>query len=186
MLWIMTSSPRTDLGPFSGDEAKVRPWAHTLDAIRRLQKFVLCTVRADGRPHATPLLAVWAMDGMTFATGEDEQKAKNLTSNPQCILTAGTNTLTGEDYVIEGSASLVSETDRLATIAAAFEQTYGWHLTREDGTWHGMAEAIRSAENQHVLRPAEHHLCVRQWRAFQSDALPLRLTEASRRDARSA
>jgi nitroimidazol reductase NimA-like FMN-containing flavoprotein (pyridoxamine 5'-phosphate oxidase superfamily) len=94
----MTPSPRTDLGPFSGDEAKARPWAHTVDAIRRLQKFTLCTVRADGRPHATPLLAVWAMDGMAFATGKDEQKAKNLTRNPKCILTAGTNTLTGDDH----------------------------------------------------------------------------------------
>ena len=150
----MTTSPRTDLGPFSGGEAQVRPWAHTLDAIRRLQKFTLCTVRADGRPHATPLLAVWAMDGMTFATGKDEQKAKNLTRNPNCILTAGTNTLTGDDYVIEGTASLVSDTEHLATIAAAFEQTYGWHLTREDGTWHGMADGIRSGEtNTYFVQP---------------------------------
>ena len=140
----MNSSPRTDLGPFSGGEATARPWAHTVDALRRLQKFTLCTVRADGRPHATPLLAVWVMDGMAFATGKDEQKAKNLSRNPKCILTAGTNTLTGEDYVIEGTASLVSDPERLATIATQFEQTYGWHLTSEDGTWHGMADSIRS------------------------------------------
>jgi Pyridoxamine 5'-phosphate oxidase len=74
----VNSLPRTDLGPFSGPEANARPWAHTVDAIRRKQKFTLCTVRADGRPHTTPLLAVWAMDGMTFTTGENEQKAKNL------------------------------------------------------------------------------------------------------------
>jgi pyridoxine/pyridoxamine 5'-phosphate oxidase len=140
----MTSLPRTDLGPFSGSEAIIRPWAHTVDAIRRLQKFTLCTVRADGRPHATPLLAVWAMNGMNFTTGKHEQKARNLARNPKCILTAGTNTLTGDDYVIEGSASLVSDEERLASIATAFEQTYGWHLTREDGTWHGMANQIRS------------------------------------------
>ena len=140
----MTSLPWTDLGPFSGPEANARPWAHTVDAIRRLQKFTLCTVRADGRPHATPLLAVWAMDGMTFATGENEQKAKNLGRNPKCILTAGTNTLTGDDYVIEGTASLVSDPERLETIATAFEQTYGWHLTRKDGTWYGMASQMRS------------------------------------------
>jgi hypothetical protein len=155
MLRAMSTSPRTDLGPFSGNEAKVRPWAHTLDAIRRLQKFTLCTVRADGRPHATPLLAVWAMDGMTFTTRKDEQKAKNLTRNPKCILTAGTNTLTGDDYVIEGTASLISDKERLATIATAFEQTYGWHLTREDGTWHGMADAIRSGgTNTYFVQPS--------------------------------
>jgi hypothetical protein len=142
----MTPLPRTDLGPFSGGEATVRPWAHTVDSIRRLQKFTLCTVRADGRPHATPLLAVWVLDGMTFTTGENEQKAKNLELNPKCLLTAGTNTLTGDDYVIEGTASLVSDPERLETIATAFEQTYGWHLTREDGTWNGMADRMRSGE----------------------------------------
>jgi hypothetical protein len=151
----MTSLPRTDLGPFSGGEAEVRPWAHTVDAIRRLQKFTLCTVRADGRPHATPLLAVWAMDGMNFTTGKREQKARNLASNPKCILTAGTNTLTGDDYVIEGSASLVSDGERLAGIATVFEETYGWHLTREDGTWHGMANQIRSgAGNTYFVQPS--------------------------------
>ena len=81
----MNPLPRTDLGPFSGPEANARPWAHTVDAIRRLQKFTLCTVRADGRPHATPLLAVWAMDGTTFTTGENEQKAKNLGPQPEVL-----------------------------------------------------------------------------------------------------
>jgi Pyridoxamine 5'-phosphate oxidase len=150
----MTSSPRTDLGPFSGPEANVRPWAHTVDAIRRLQKFTLCTVRPDGRPHATPLLAVWAMDGMTFTTGANEQKAKNLGRNPKCILTAGTNTMTGDDYVIEGTASLVTDPVRLGTIATAFEQAYGWHLTREDGTWFGMSDQMRAGEiNTYFVQP---------------------------------
>lgn len=155
ILSIMTSLPRTDLGPFSGPEAAPRPWAHTVDAIRRLQKFTLCTVRADGRPHATPLLAVWAMNGMTFATGENEQKAKNLTLNPKCILTAGTNTMTGDDYVIEGTASLVTDPERLETIATAFEQTYGWHLTREDGTWYGLGNQMRSGgTNTYFVQPS--------------------------------
>jgi hypothetical protein len=140
----MAFQPRTDLGPFSGPRATPRPWAHTIDAIRRLQKFTLCTVRADGRPHATPLLAVWAMDGMTFTTGENEQKARNLERNPRCLLTAGTSTLTGDDYVIEGTASVVSEPAHLEAIATAFEQSYGWHVTRADGTWHGMANQMRS------------------------------------------
>lgn len=149
------TSPRTDLGPFSGPEATPRPWALTLDALRRLQKFVLCTVREDGRPHAMPLLAVWVMDGMAFATGPDEQKVRNLDRNPACILTAGTPTLTGDDYVIEGTASLVPEPDRRDDVATAFEQAYGWHLTREDGTWHGMGEAMRAGEvNTYLVRPS--------------------------------
>jgi hypothetical protein len=95
------------------------------------------------------------MDGMTFATGENEQKAKNLGRNPKCILTAGTNTMTGDDYIIEGTASLVSDPRRLETIATAFEQTYGWHLTREDGTWYRMSDQMRSGEiNTYFVRPS--------------------------------
>jgi general stress protein 26 len=144
----MTTEPKTDLGPFSGANAAPQPWAHTVDALRRSQKFTLCTVRTDGRPHAVPLLAVWTSDGLAFCTGDGEQKAKNLAANRKCILTTGTNTLTGFDYVVEGTASLVTDAERLDGIATAFEQAYGWHLTREDGTWHGMGDSMRSAKVQ--------------------------------------
>ena len=52
--------------------------------------------------------------------------------------------MTGDDYVIEGIASLVSDPERLETVAAAFEQAYGWHLTRKDGTWYGMSNRMCS------------------------------------------
>ncbi|GHF68438.1 general stress protein 26 [Amycolatopsis bartoniae] len=65
--------------------------------MRRIQKFQLCTVRRDGRPHVTPLLAIWALGAMWFTTGDGEQKAKNLAANQHCVLTAGTGTLTGVD-----------------------------------------------------------------------------------------
>ena len=144
----MHSEPRTDLGPFSGPGATPQPWAHTVDALRRSQKFTLCTVRKDGRPHAVPLLAIWVSGGLAFCTGEYEQKVKNLATNDRCILTTGTNTLTGVDYVVEGTASIVTDAARLDGIATAFEQAYGWHLTREDGTWHGMGDQMRSAKVQ--------------------------------------
>ena len=47
----------------------------------------LTTVRADGRPHVTPLLAVWRDGAAYFCTGIGEQKAVNLRANPQCGMT---------------------------------------------------------------------------------------------------
>src|SRR3954452_5820547 len=93
--------PRTSLGPFSSPGASLTPWEATERALRRTQKFQLCTVRRDGRPHVTPLLAIWALDAMWFTTGANEQKAKNLDANQHCALSTGTGTLTGMDYVIE-------------------------------------------------------------------------------------
>jgi Pyridoxamine 5'-phosphate oxidase len=40
----------------------------------------------DGRPHVTPLVAVWLADAIYFGTGADEQKAHNLRANSHVVL----------------------------------------------------------------------------------------------------
>jgi general stress protein 26 len=139
-----STAPQTSLGPFSSPGAAPTPWEATEWALRRIQKFQLCTVRRDGRPHVTPSPAIWAFGAMWFTTGENEQKAKNLSANPSCVLTTGTDTLTGMDYVIEGTASLVTDQDIREAVATAFEQAYRWQLTREDGTWYQLGDAVRT------------------------------------------
>lgn len=54
-----SSPPETILGAFSTPNATATPWEATEWALRRIQKYQLCTVRRDGRPHVTPLLAIW-------------------------------------------------------------------------------------------------------------------------------
>jgi general stress protein 26 len=113
-------------------------------------------VRQDGRPHVTPLLAIWALGAMWFTTGEHEQKARNLSANPHCALTSGTDSLTGTDYVIEGTATLVTEQSTRQAVATAFEQAYGWQLTREDGTWYQLGDAVRTGSVQlYRVRPVK-------------------------------
>jgi hypothetical protein len=141
-------APETSLTPFSNPDAEPTPWSVALDTIRRAQKFWLSTVRTDGRPHVTPLLATWSMDGMVFCTGANEQKSHNLEQNPRCVLTTGVNTLVGLDVVIEGEARLVTDDAGRESGAADLEAAYGWHLTRPDGTWHGMGDGVRSGEVQ--------------------------------------
>ncbi|WP_112238755.1 pyridoxamine 5'-phosphate oxidase family protein [Kribbella monticola] len=140
--------PQTTLGPFSVPGADVTPWEDTELALRRIHKFQLCTVRRDGRPHVTPLLAIWAFGAMWFTTGAEEQKAKNLAANQHCVLTAGTETLTGTDYVIEGTATLVTDQSTREAAADAFEESYGWQITRKEGTWHHLSKAVRSGDAQ--------------------------------------
>ncbi len=143
-----STAPQTSLGPFSSAGASPTPWEATEWALRRIQKFQLCTVRRDGRPHVTPLLAIWALGAMWFTTGDNEQKAKNLRSNQYCALTTGTDTLTGMDYIIEGTASLVSDQATREAGATALEDAYGWQLTRKDGTWYQLGEAVRTGNVQ--------------------------------------
>jgi uncharacterized pyridoxamine 5'-phosphate oxidase family protein len=137
---------RLDAG-FSSEGAHPTDWAEGRHHLEAAEVFWLSTVRPDGRPHVTPLLAVWSADAMYFCTGSDERKAKNLERNPSCILTTGCNTL-GEslDIVVEGNVAKVSDGVELERVANTYESKYGTHLTAPEGTWFGLGDTIRRGE----------------------------------------
>ncbi|MEU0937372.1 pyridoxamine 5'-phosphate oxidase family protein [Embleya sp. NPDC005971] len=139
---MLDSEPDTVLGSFSSPDARATPWASALAVIGAAEVFWLSTTRPDGRPHVTPLLAVWSLGAMCFTTGGRERKAQNLDRNPRCVLTTGTNALTGVDVVIEGVASVVDGRSERERAVADFELKYGAHLTSPEGTWYGLGEAV--------------------------------------------
>jgi hypothetical protein len=94
----------------------------------------ISTVRADGRPHVTPLVAVWLDGALHFTTGPAEQKAVNLRTNPHVVLTTGCNTWDrGLDVVVEGEARRVTDRATLQRLAAAWGS--GRLGKRWDGSW---------------------------------------------------
>jgi Pyridoxamine 5'-phosphate oxidase len=143
----MEHAPAAELHTgFSSPRATPTGWAEARARIDEAEVFWLSTVRPDGRPHVTPLLAVWHSDAIYFCTGPDERKAKNLEQNPQCILTTGQNGLDGLDVVIEGRAVEVRDAAELGLVAGAYELKYGPRFTAPEGTWFGLGDAIRSGE----------------------------------------
>lgn len=136
----MTTDPLTELEPrFSSPGATPIPWAEARAQLEQAQMYWLTTVRPDGRPHVTPLIAAWQEDVMYFSTGPAERKAKNLERNRHCIITTGCNTLAGIDLVIEGDAVSVSDESRLRPLAEAFAAKYGtdiWNFTVRDGAFY--------------------------------------------------
>src|SRR5438128_2238057 len=93
---------------FSSPGATALPWWDAEQHLQQARVFWLSSVRPDGRPHVTPLLAVWLDGALYFCTGADERKAKNLARNAQVVMTTGSNALTeGLDLVLEGEAVLV-------------------------------------------------------------------------------
>ena len=114
---------------FSDPKADATGWEQTRRALADAELFWVTTVRADGRPHMTPLVAVWFDDALHFCTGPGEQKAVNLRGNPHVILSTGCNTWDrGLDVVVEGDAVQVTDDDALSRLAAAW--TAKW-----DGRW---------------------------------------------------
>ncbi|HWC39804.1 MAG TPA: pyridoxamine 5'-phosphate oxidase family protein, partial [Acidimicrobiales bacterium] len=102
--------------------------------------FWISTVRSDGRPHVTPLAAVWVSGALYFCTGAAEQKGVNLAANDHCVLTTGNNAWkTGLDVVIEGSAHRVTDEGRLQLLADAWESKYegDWHFDVANGAFQG-------------------------------------------------
>jgi uncharacterized pyridoxamine 5'-phosphate oxidase family protein len=140
---VYEHTPVTELGAFGGEGAVATPWAATRDTLRDAELFWLATVRPDGRPHVTPVLAILLEDVLYFCTGSTERKAKNLAQNSRCTFTTGCNILNGLDVVVEGDASTVNDPPELERVAAAYEAKYGAHFTAPEGTWFGLADAIR-------------------------------------------
>lgn len=141
---MLDPSPVTELGEYSSPGAEATPWQTALDVLKAAQVCLLTTVRPDGRPHATPLLAAWADGGLCFTTGADERKAKNLAANQRCLMTTSTNSLTGLDVVVEGRAHPVETAAERSRAAGAYEAKYGHHLTSPEGTWYRMGDGIRN------------------------------------------
>jgi pyridoxine/pyridoxamine 5'-phosphate oxidase len=130
---------------FSDSDADATPWLEVASALEGAELYWLTTVRADGRPHVTPLIGVWHDGVVHFCTGPQEQKARNLDANQQVALTTGNNTWAqGLDVVVEGVAVRVVEGDALQRLADAYEAKYGsrWHFDVGDGVFgHGEHEA---------------------------------------------
>ena len=124
------NEPVTNIDPrFSDSDAVATGWDETRRVLEEAELFWISTVRSDGRPHVTPLVAVWLDGALYFSTGATEQKAKNLQGNPHVILMTGCNTWnTGLDVVVEGDAVQVTNDDLLRRLASAW-------TTKWDGRW---------------------------------------------------
>ena len=82
----MTTPETTIDQRFSAPDAVAVSWEETLAVLEQAELFWITTVRADGRPHVTPLVAVWVDGAVHFHTGRGEQKAVNLRANPHVVL----------------------------------------------------------------------------------------------------
>jgi len=140
--------PLTELQPgFSSAGATPTAWAEAREHLDAAQIYWLTTVRPDGRPHVTPLFAVWLAGALHFGTGPDERKARNLAQNPRCVVTTGCNVIDGLDLVVEGEAVRVSDDARLQRLADAWAAKYAdasgaglgddWRFTVRDGALAG-------------------------------------------------
>src|SRR6202035_5484633 len=106
---------------YSDPAAAAASWDETRQALETAELFWISTVRADGRPHVTPVVAAWSEEAIWFSTGADEQKFANLGENQHVVLITGCNRWDqGLDVVVEGNAVRVTDDTVLERVAGAF------------------------------------------------------------------
>jgi general stress protein 26 len=125
---------------YSDPAASATTWEETQKVLETAELFWVSTVRADGRPHVTPVVAVWSEGAVWFSTGAEEQKFLNLRAHPHVVLTTGCNQWDqGLDVVVEGKAVQITDDAVLARIAAAFTTKWDgrWQFRAQDGCFRG-------------------------------------------------
>ncbi len=118
------------IDPRYGDpSATAPPWDDIEHLLADAQLYWIITVRADGRPHAVPLVGVWHDGAFAFCTGPEEQKKRNLDANTYVAVTTGTTGANGwnrgKDIVVEGTAVRVTNAEALQALANAWFTKYG-------------------------------------------------------------
>src|SRR5580704_9860581 len=105
---------------FSEPGATAPPWTEVAAVLTASEMFWLSTVRRDGRPHVTPLPAIWLGGTLYFCTGSLEQKTANLRASP--------------GVVVEGTAVRMSDVPRLRELAAIWKSKLDWdYEVTDDG-----------------------------------------------------
>lgn len=134
----MEPTPEQDIR-FGDPAVPATPWSDVVLVLDTAELFWISTVREDGRPHVTPLPAVWHEHRLHFCTGAGEQKAANIARNPRVAVTTGCNLWKqGLDVVVEGTAVRVADEARLRALAGLWRTKYDgdWDYAVEDGLFH--------------------------------------------------
>jgi hypothetical protein len=114
---------------FSSPDAVAMSWNDVDAELDGAEIFWVTTVRPDGRPHTTPLIAVWIDGALYFGTGPGERKERNLRENRHCSLTTGCNAFRdGVDVVVEGNAERILDDETLGRVAERIARKYGWRF----------------------------------------------------------
>lgn len=112
------------------DPDAVIPWDEALARLAAADSYWFATLHPGGRPHVRPVLAVWVDGTMCTTTRPSTRKGRNLAENGSCTLTTSTD---GIDFVVEGTATPVTDLDFLQQVATAYRNKYEWPVTPVDG-----------------------------------------------------
>ncbi len=121
---------------YSDEGSEAVAWGQAEARLTAAQVSWVVTVRPDGSPHATPVVAVVHEGKVYFHTGSAEVKYANLQANPHVLVLSGdTAWESGLDVAVEGTAVAVSDDALLKRLAGRYRDRWDgrWNLDIHDG-----------------------------------------------------
>jgi len=108
---------------FGTQTGALREWSEAVERLSSSRNYWLGTVRPDGRPHATPVWAVWVEDALYFDGHPDTRWNRNLAANPElCVHLESAD----EVLILEGRAESLNTDALLAQkIVEEWQRKYG-------------------------------------------------------------
>lgn len=123
----------------------MEPIARALDFLRRHPRAVMSTLRTDGRPALSPVLAaVDDEERVVISTREAAYKVRHLRRDPRVALCIVTERFFGSWYQVEGEAEIVSWPEAMEPLVDYYRRISGEH-----DDWSAYREAMR--DEQRVL-----------------------------------
>ena len=116
---------------FSDPAAGPTPWEEAAGALERAELYWLTTVRADGRPHVTPLIGVSVDGACISAPGWRSRRRATSSTTTRWRSPPGTTPgRRASTSSSRGRAVRVVDRDALQRLADAYEAKYGsvWHF----------------------------------------------------------
>jgi hypothetical protein len=116
------------------------PWDWAVERLTKSRNYWVATTCPDGRPHCVPVWGIWLDDAFYFSSGAKSRKARNLASNPNCVVCP-------EDGVqavsLEGIADKITDAPTIRRFVEVYNLKYNWDLKPETVLDMGPIFAVR-------------------------------------------
>lgn len=105
-------------------------WEWAVERLTKSHNYLITTVRPDGRPHTMVVWGIWLDDAYYFSTGVTTLKARNLASNPNCVVCTEN---VEEAVIVEGQARQLAVHEIPNAAFELYKKKYTWKLDPEMG-----------------------------------------------------
>lgn len=129
------------------------PWSWAEQRLKKSHNYWITTVKPDGSPHTMVVWGLWQDGRFLFSTGSKSRKARNLETNPHCIVC---NEHAHEAIIVEGTAEIADVAARRKMLPV-YERKYKFDMSTMKDDILSMKEPVFAVRPRVVFAMWEKH-----------------------------